>query len=511
MLVNQIVKYQLFILLLVFVHVKGWTQVPVVSLKVNNSTDHEIVKAFRIATGDLYGNMQTFKGGLLRQESPCLLAGLDYDKPWTRDAAINVWNAGCLLFPEVSKNTLLAQCGKTDGKLVIQGQYWDKIIWTIGAWNYYLGTGDKEFLELAYKATANTLQILEEEEWSDSLHLFRGAAVYGDGVSAYPKVYTESEIDSHPTGSFSGIFEWAEYNPDRKVKKGVGLPMHVLSTNAVYYKVYKLMPLIEKALGEKQNATWSEKANRLKQAINDYFWDTNRKLYNYLVDPFGNCKAQEGLGISFALLFNIATPEMAEQIMNHAYVLPTGIPCLYPSFERYRNTTINSYGRHSGTIWPQVQGFWADAMIQYHNYDAFLNEFTALTDHVNHDKQFVEIYHPDTGLPYGGIQEPTNNNWSEWFCADRQSWSATAYLRMILKGLVGIRLTSSGMLIQPYLPQSINELEIHNIPYRKARLNIRISGNGDKIKSFLVNGKESKNLIPEDMNGEINIEIINET
>ena len=39
---------------------------------------------------------------------PVILAGLHYDTPWTRDAAINAWNGGSLILPEVSRNTLLS-------------------------------------------------------------------------------------------------------------------------------------------------------------------------------------------------------------------------------------------------------------------------------------------------------------------------------------------------------------------------------------------------------------------
>ena len=57
-------------------------------------TDSEILeKAYRIAAGDISGNITLFKSGLLKKEVPCILAGLDYDTPWTRDTAINVWNA----------------------------------------------------------------------------------------------------------------------------------------------------------------------------------------------------------------------------------------------------------------------------------------------------------------------------------------------------------------------------------------------------------------------------------
>src|SRR4029450_475655 len=98
-------------------------------------------RAFRIALGDLYGNITPFHDGLLEQAKPAVLAGLDYDTPWTRDAAINTWNGMGLLCPDVTRNTLLSVLERADGKVRIGGQYWDAIIWVTGAWAQYTYTG----------------------------------------------------------------------------------------------------------------------------------------------------------------------------------------------------------------------------------------------------------------------------------------------------------------------------------------------------------------------------------
>ena len=55
--------------------------------------------------GDLLGNVSLFKDGLLERPVPVILAGLHYDTPWTRDAAINAWNGASLIMPDVARNT----------------------------------------------------------------------------------------------------------------------------------------------------------------------------------------------------------------------------------------------------------------------------------------------------------------------------------------------------------------------------------------------------------------------
>lgn len=78
-------------------------------------------------------------------------AGGDYDTPWTRDAAINTWNAGRFLDPQTARNTLLAVCTPDEmGHPIIQpdSQKWDRVVWIIGAWQYWLATGDERSEEL---------------------------------------------------------------------------------------------------------------------------------------------------------------------------------------------------------------------------------------------------------------------------------------------------------------------------------------------------------------------------
>jgi hypothetical protein len=80
-----------------------------------NTDNPTIDKAFRIAIGDLLGNVVLYKAGLLEQRVPVILAGLDYSTPWTRDASINAWNGASLIIADVCRNTLLACVIRADG------------------------------------------------------------------------------------------------------------------------------------------------------------------------------------------------------------------------------------------------------------------------------------------------------------------------------------------------------------------------------------------------------------
>ena len=167
------------------------------------TTDNDAVnKAYRLATADLQANILPFKDGILESKKPVIIAGLGYCTPWTRDAAINTWNAGGIICPDISLNTLKSVLGKNEKGYYIDGEYWDRIIWTVGAWQQYLYTGDTEFLKIAYDAVINSLEYFEKTEFNEELNLFRGPACYGDGVAAYPDIYAKHMQ--------SGIISFAE-------------------------------------------------------------------------------------------------------------------------------------------------------------------------------------------------------------------------------------------------------------------------------------------------------------
>lgn len=434
--------------------------------------NESVNNAFRYAIACLSSNVITMKSGVLEKEEPCFMAGNHYTTPWTRDAAINVYNAGALLSTSVSKNTLLSVLTNKNDKIVIGDQYWDKIIWVIGAYKLYLANKDIEFLSFAYNVVCNTIEELEFNEFDSNLNLFRGPAVYGDGVSAYPIKYRNKDLSA-------GILDWVKNNEER-FSVGYGIPMFALSTNCVYAKAYMVLSEMAKILG-KDSTGHLIKAQKIVDSINKNFWNINKGSYDYL---YGESDAQESLGLAFSILFDVANDDKASQVSKNAYATSNGIPCVYPCFKPYDKY---GYGRHCGTIWPHIQGFWAKAMLKTKNIVRFENEFFSLTKHAVRDKQFAEIYHPDTGEIYGGIQE-WDGKYVEWKSEDYQTWSATAYLNMIFEGIVGLNVGDE-ITFNPYLPKGIEWVKVKNLTLNNKRYDVDLKRNNIAEHS---NGVECK-------------------
>ncbi len=462
-------------------------------------TDNKAInRSYRLAISTLAANTLPLKDGILEKEEPVIIAGLGYYTPWTRDAAINTWNAGGLVCPDLALSTLKSVMGKDEKGYFIDGEYWDRIIWTTGAWWQYIYTGDREFLAMAYEAVVNSLEHFEATEFSKELNLFRGPACYGDGVAAYPDVYAQH--------GESGIIVFATQNRDLCEDSGVGIPMYALSTNCLYYNAYVLADKMAAELGKE--ARYADKAENMKNAINRVFWDDEKKNYRYLHDKFGGCDSLEGLGLAFAVLFGIASEDQIESIFNNTDVSEQGITCVYPSFSRYDTPDGMGFGRHSGVVWPHVQGFWADAAATHGRRDIFDFEFTKQTEHTMAGNQFSEIYHPITGEIYGGLQEREGRGIVEWLSVSTQTWSATAYLRQVYFDILGMKFCVDGIRFDPICTRVLKNAELKCLAYRNAILNIRLSGEGDKMISFKLNGVEHEPFVSADIQGENLIEIV---
>lgn len=398
-----------------------------------------------------------------------LAAGGDYGGEWTRDIAINSWNGASLLRPKVAEQSLWSV---TIHKDTIGHQYWDKIIWVISAYNHYKVTGNKEFLRQAYKCSVNSMKELEQIAFDRQYNLFTGPSVFNDGISGYPTPIYDSSNNS-------------SFVLDHKNAKTI----KCLSTNCLYYGAYNSLVKMSQILNRNRETTreFQEKAKNLKANILKYLYSEDKNKLSYLIDNEGNINdSQEGLGISFAVLFGIINKDKAYQLIGNANTSKFGITSIYPDFPRFSH---EKPGRHNNIIWPMVNGFYAQAAIFAGEQTSFIHELNGLTqlalDSDKGDYNFREIYNPYTGVPDGGWQCDYH-----WNSCKHQTWSATAYISMVLYGLAGIHVNDNSMSFTPFLPDDIHYLEVRDIKYCQSELKIIIKGNGKKIKSFSLNGKK---------------------
>jgi hypothetical protein len=441
--------------------------------------NREVEDAFRLAVNTV--DINTRRG--------ILAAGADYGGEWTRDISINSWNGVNLLRSDVARKSLWSV---TVGRDTIGHQYWDKIIWVIGAYDYYKITGDRPFLKEMYRCSVNTIHALEQSTFDKHYGLFNGPSVFNDGIAGYP----ETVFDS--TNNSSYVLD----HPGSHTIK-------CLSTNCVYYQSYRILQHIAGLMNDKQAAAeFKEKADALKQNILRYLLDIQHDKLYYFIDASGKPDlSQEALGNAFAVLFGIVDLQQGAGILKNNVVSKYGITTIYPTFKRYSD---DKPGRHNNLIWPFVNGFYASACYRAGDYAGFDREFfSSMHLALDEDKgnyNFREIFNPLTGKPDGGWQSGHT-----WASCNHQTWSATAFLSMILHDVCGMSFGENGISFAPYLPKGINHVVLKDIVYRKSLLSIEISGRGQHVKKFTCNGiEEGKSFLPADKQGKMSVKILME-
>lgn len=375
------------------------------------------------------------------------VAGASWPTVWVRDASYAI-DLGCgLSHPSVSLATLrgVAADGVWAQDRSAHFGGWprltDSIVGAVGAWACYVATGDVDFLRWSHSVTRASLDraVFDGE-------LFPGCASFMESNSGYP-----------PRFAFRG--------------RAVGAT-RALSTNVLHYRGYTLAARSAELLGEDPEP-FSLRAAAVKRAINERFWLPSQGRYAYYVSDRPSDR-WEGLGTALALLWGVASDEMAEAIFRTVTPTSHGLPCLWPPYPVWKPWLVrDEYFYHNGMVWPFVQGYWGWAAAARGNVAVFAAELASLADLAGRAETFHEFYHPGTGRPGGSA---------------RQLWSAAGFLAMVHYGLMGMSFSGDEVRFRPVVPSCFSRLRLSDLRFRGLVLDITITGSGTHIESFSVDG-----------------------
>ncbi|GAA3524592.1 hypothetical protein GCM10022222_03940 [Amycolatopsis ultiminotia] len=400
-------------------------------------------------------------------------AGGGYPAPqrWTRDAAVNAWNAVSLLGPPVGRNTLLSVVDRTDGGLVVQqdNQWWDQIVWVLGAHHHWLVTGDAEFLARAHEIGVATLAARKAQNFSAAHGLFTGPSFMNDGIAGYPEPPWQPGVKSSFVLDYPLTHE-----------------LMCLSTNCLYHGAYTALAEMADALGKDGRAHLADAA-RLRTAINRSLWRPDAGTYGYFLHGDGSLDvSQEGAGLAFAILSGVAGPAQITRLLSTVHWEPHGIVNSWPHFARFDDAKP---GRHNVVVWPMVHSFFGEALARAGRAELFGRALTNLAELVAAtDGGFYEIYDSKTGAVQGGWQTGGSGEPEQFTSQPDQAWSASGYLRMVFAGLFGLTFTADGLRLAPCLPPGWGPVTLRGLRYRAATLDITLRGSGSRVVSCTVDG-----------------------
>ena len=414
--------------------------------------------------------------GLLRHPLEMIRAGGCYETPWTRDAAVNTWAAGRLLIPEAARNTLFAVCVPDEsGAPVIQpdDQEWDRVVWVLGAWAWYLAHGDREFLEAARGVAHRALYGLRRRRFDEGAGLYTGGSFFNDGISGYPKDLYEPGVDH----SFVRMHPATE-------------AVACLSTNCIYCEAWRTLDRMNALLGIEDPAPM-ERHFAMKRAICDTFYEEKTGDCAYLRYPDGRLDySRELSGVTFGVLFGILPPVCLEKLHREKW----GIPSLWPPFPGLYSR--QRPGRHNNLIWPFLNGFFIQAASRAGMTAAAERELSDLTEMLARSEGLYEIYDACDGSVNGGWQIGGDGMQGHlWDSCRDQSWTASAFIGAVIHGVFGVEIGEDSVSFSPCVPEILAGSSLSGLTVRGVRYDVELEGHGNDLAGVWIDGKQTAEAV----------------
>lgn len=391
---------------------------------------------------------------------------------WTRDISYSILLAYAYLDPEVAKTSLMR---KVQNNRIIQdtgtGGAWpvssDRTTWAVAAWEIYKVTGDPKWLTTIYPIIMNSVEDDLKTLKDEKNDLIKGESSFLDWRKQTYPVWMNG-VD---------IFE-----------------SRTLGTNAVHYQTYSILAEMSELMG-KSHQRYQREALKVKRAINELLWVEEAGYYGQYL--YGRLHLMlsprsEALGEAHTILFGIADASRAQTIVNNTPIVDYGVPCIYPQIPG-----IPPY--HNNGIWPFVQAYWNWACAKTKHTAGLQHGLAGL-----YRSAALFLTNKENMVADNGDFRDTEVN------SNRQLWSVAGNLAMVYRVFLGMEFQVDGLRFGPMVPENYGDhFAISNFMYRDMVLDIEVSGIGDQVVTFLLDGKSvSDPFIDGSLSGKHTVKIV---
>lgn len=388
-----------------------------------------------------------------------LRTGKEWGGVWTRDVSYSILLSMAYLQPEASRISLMK---KVDSKgRIIQdtgsGGAWpvstDRMIWAVAAYEVYKVTGDREWLKYIYPVIKRSL--------------------YDDRESGFYK-------DGLVKGETSFI-DWREQSYPKWMQTADIYQSEALGTSVVHAQAWKVLSEIASELGHKDVARdAAEMSDSISRAINEQLWLEDKgyyAMYRYGRDNFILNPRAETLGEALAIEWGTAPADRARTISSSNPTTPFGTAIFYPQI-----ADMTAY--HNNALWPWVGAWWGIASAKARNEKGVMQAIGS----VFRPAALFATNKENFNLDNGDIATELNSS--------NMLWCLSGNIALTHRILFGIHYEKDALTFRPFVPEAMNDTRtLSNFRYRGATLDITVSGYGDSIASFTVNGREQAPVI----------------
>lgn len=385
-----------------------------------------------------------------------LRTGLEWGGVWTRDVSYSIIHSMSYIQTEAAKTSLMRKVN-SKGEIIQDtgtGGAWpcstDREIWVGAAWEIYKVTGDMEWLKTVYPIAKKSLEVDMRTVFDPESNLVKGE---------------------------SSFIDWREQSYPVWMEPADIYDTKCLGTNMVFYIALTSAAEMGRILGDEETVNAFEtSAGLIKKGINEHLWMDEAGYYaQYLGgrnDDLLYTKS-ETLGQALSILWGVAEGERAQRLSESMPVVDFGAPVFWPWIP-------DQPPYHNQAVWPFVQSYWIHASAKAGNEAGVLHGVGAVWRAVMMYATNKENYVADTGN-WRGTQINSSN----------MLWSLSGNLSITFKLLMGMNFQADAIEFAPVVPRNLKaERTVRNFRYRNATLDITVSGYGDAIKAFKLDGRK---------------------
>ncbi len=389
------------------------------------------------------------------REDGAFMAGKKWPGVWTRDISYSILLSLAALQPEASKKSLMA---KVNRDRIIQdtgtGGSWpvstDRMTWSLAAWEVYKVSGERDWLEQAFKIIKNSAE--------DDLQTAR---------------------DPH-SGLFYGessFLDWREQSYPRWMDPKDIYRSQCLGTNAVHFQTYRILSEMAEILGKPADK-YRRIAAEIRDGINRFMWQEERGYYGQF--RYGRnypalSRRSETLGAALSILFGIADSAKSDRMTASLPVTRFGPTCIYPQIP-----DIPPY--HNNGIWPFVVAYRTWAAAEAGNAAAVEHGMASI-----YRAAALFLTNKENFVAGSGDFMGTEIN------SDRQLWSVAGNLALVYRVMLGMRFGTDYLTFEPFVPCNYDgTMHLTGFKYRDMTLDITVEGFGSGIAQILLDGEAQK-------------------
>jgi len=387
--------------------------------------------------------------------------GKEWAGVWTRDVSYSIILSMAHLQPDVSMNSLMRKVN-ANGRIIQDtgtGGAWpvssDRMIWALAAWEIYQYTGNKEWLKTIYPIIRNSVEDDLQTVFDPENGLVKGE---------------------------SSFLDWREQEYPRWMQPADIFNSENLGTSAVHYGAIKTLSVIAGLMGDDSDSKrYFSISEKIKQGINKTLWLDDKGFYaqyaygrnHLMLSP-----RSETLGEALCVILDIADEKRADHVVGNVPSLAFGTPCFFPNI-----VDIPPY--HNDAVWPFVQTYWMWASAKAGNESGIMHSLGSINR-----AAAMFLTNKENFVDYSGDYFGTQINSSNML------WSLSGMISAIHHVFFGMRFTEQGLAFEPFVPEKLaGKRSLNHFRYRNSMLDIELSGFGNQIKSFSVDGVEQNPLI----------------